>query len=136
MGPGRTSSEANLAAMTSDIVAAYVRANQVIPDDLPTLIETVFATLRGLSNGEAATLEDRAPAVPVKRSVTADFIICLEDGKKFKSLKRHLRTRYKMTPEEYRIRWSLPHDYPMVAPNYAKARSDLAKRMGLGQSRI
>ncbi len=80
MGPGRTSSEANLAAMTSDIVAAYVRANQVIPDDLPTLIETVFATLRGLSNGEAATLEDRAPAVPVKRSVTADFIICLEDG--------------------------------------------------------
>jgi predicted transcriptional regulator len=136
MGPGRDSSDTHLATMTSDIVAAYVRANQVATDELPNLIETVFATLRGLSAGDSATLEDRAPAVPVKRSVTADFIICLEDGKKFKSLKRHLRTRYKMTPEEYRLRWSLPHDYPMVAPNYAKARSDLAKRMGLGQSRV
>ena len=135
MGPARDSSETHMAAMTGDIVAAYVRANQVQAEDLSNLIETVFATLCGLSNASAPAPEERAPAVPVKRSVTADFIICLEDGKKFKSLKRHLRTQYKMTPEEYRLRWSLPHDYPMVAPNYAKARSDLAKRMGLGQSR-
>ncbi|HWA22486.1 MAG TPA: MucR family transcriptional regulator [Caulobacterales bacterium] len=135
MGPARESKETHMAAMTGDIVAAYLRANHVQAEDLPSLIEIVFATLRGLSNGSAPAPEERAPAVPVKRSVTADFIICLEDGKKFKSLKRHLRTQYKMTPEEYRLRWSLPHDYPMVAPNYAKARSDLAKRMGLGQSR-
>ncbi len=128
--------EARLASMTGDIVAAYLRGNEVAANALPDLIETVFATLRGLIDGAAPPVtEDRAPAVPVKRSVTADFIVCLEDGKKFKSLKRHLRTRYHMTPEEYRQRWSLPHDYPMVAPSYAKARSDLAKRMGLGQAR-
>ena len=132
----QNSGETRLASMTGDIVAAYLRSNQVTPEALPGLIETVFATLRGLIDGPAPPItEERAPAVPVKRSITADFIVCLEDGKKFKSLKRHLRTRYRMTPEEYRQRWSLPHDYPMVAPSYAKARSELAKRMGLGQAR-
>jgi predicted transcriptional regulator len=126
-----------LVEMTAEIVAAYVSANSVAPHDLPRLIETVHASLQGLSGkvDGGVVAEANAPAVPIKKSVTADFIICLEDGKKFKSLKRHLRTRYGMTPEEYRARWNLPHDYPMVAPNYAKARSDLAKRMGLGHGR-
>ena len=125
-----------LVEMTTDIVAAYVGANNVQAHDLPRLIETVYGALQGIAGKvEGVTVESSAPAVPIKKSITADFIICLEDGKKFKSLKRHLRTRYGMTPEEYRARWNLPHDYPMVAPNYAKARSDLAKRMGLGLGR-
>lgn len=126
-----------LVEMAAEIVAAYVSANTVAPHDLPRLIETVYGALQGIAGkpSEGLTVESTAPAVPIKKSVTADFIICLEDGKKFKSLKRHLRTRYGMTPEEYRARWNLPHDYPMVAPNYAKARSDLAKRMGLGHGR-
>jgi predicted transcriptional regulator len=123
-----------LVELTTEIVAAYLGANQVAPHEIPTVIETVHRALKGLSNvSEAVEPEARAPAVPVKRSITNEFIICLEDGKKFKSLKRHLRTRYNMTPEEYRTKWGLPHDYPMVAPNYAQARSDLAKRMGLGK---
>jgi predicted transcriptional regulator len=123
--------------MTSEIVAAYVGANAMPAQDLPRLIELVHATLQQLAAtpAERAAAEERTPAVPVKKSVTDEFIICLEDGKKFKSLKRHLRTRYAMTPEEYRSRWGLPHDYPMVAPNYAKARSALAKRMGLGHGK-
>lgn len=126
----------DLVEMTAEIVAAYVSANQVTPQDLPGLIRTVHSALGGLnlaapSGGDAA----QEPAIAVKKSVTPDYIICLEDGKKFKSLKRHLRTRYNMSPEEYRAKWSLPHDYPMVAPNYAKERSNLAKRMGLGQAR-
>lgn len=127
---------ADLVEMTADIVSAYVSGNQIDASDLPALIRTVFAALRDVGDHSPA-LEDRAqePAVPIKRSVMPDFIVCLEDGKKFKSLKRHLRTRYGMTPEEYRAKWGLAHDYPMVAPNYAKARSDLAKRMGLGTSR-
>jgi len=126
----------DLVDMTASIVSAYVSANQVNPQDLPALIRTVHAVLREVAGGALASIEPaQEPAVAVKKSVTPEFIICLEDGKKFKSLKRHLRTRYSMTPEEYRAKWGLPHDYPMVAPNYAKARSDLAKRMGLGHAR-
>lgn len=127
---------ANLVEMTADIVSAYVSGNQIDATDLPALIRTVFAALRDVGD-HPQVQEERAqePAVPIKRSVMPDFIVCLEDGKKFKSLKRHLRTRYNMTPEEYRAKWGLAHDYPMVAPNYAKARSDLAKRMGLGTAR-
>jgi len=122
--------------MAADIVSAYVSANSVAAQDIPGLIRTVHAALKEVS-GAAPSVADSAqePAVAIKKSVTPDYIICLEDGKKFKSLKRHLRTRYGMTPEEYRTKWSLPHDYPMVAPNYAKERSNLAKRMGLGHSR-
>lgn len=119
--------------MAADIVSAFVSANQVAPQDIPGLIRTVYAALQEVS-GTSVTVEPTLePAVAVKKSVTPDFIICLEDGKKFKSLKRHLRTRYAMSPDEYRAKWGLPHDYPMVAPNYAKERSNLAKRMGLGK---
>jgi predicted transcriptional regulator len=125
-----------LVEMTAEIVSAYVGANQVDAAALPTLIDTVFQSLKGLgTEPEVAVEQASAPAVSLKKSVTPEYIICLEDGRKFKSLKRHLRTRYNMTPEEYRAKWGLPHDYPMVAPNYAKARSDLAKRMGLGQNK-
>jgi predicted transcriptional regulator len=125
-----------LVELTAEIAAAYVGANPVPPQDLPGLIRLIHAALRDLSGPAAPALEvAQEPAISVKKSVTPDFIVCLEDGKKFKSLKRHLRTRYSMTPEEYRAKWGLPHDYPMVAPNYAKARSDLAKRMGLGLAR-
>jgi predicted transcriptional regulator len=126
----------DLVEMAAEIVSAYVSANQVQPQDLPGLIRTVYSALNEVS-GAAPTSQDLAqePAVAIKKSVTPDFIICLEDGKKFKSLKRHLRTRYAMTPDEYRSKWGLPHDYPMVAPNYAKERSNLAKRMGLGHAR-
>jgi MucR family transcriptional regulator, transcriptional regulator of exopolysaccharide biosynthesis len=127
---------ADLVDMAADIVSAYVAANPVPPQDLPALIRTVYSALREVSGEPQAALEPtQEPAVSIKKSVTPDYIICLEDGKKFKSLKRHLRTRYGMTPEEYRAKWGLAHDYPMVAPNYAKARSDLAKRMGLGHGR-
>lgn len=126
----------NLVEMTAEIVAAYVSANQVTPQDLPGLIRTVHSALGGLNLGAPSSIDlAQEPAISVKKSVTPDYIICLEDGKKFKSLKRHLRTRYNMSPEEYRAKWGLPHDYPMVAPNYAKERSNLAKRMGLGQAR-
>jgi predicted transcriptional regulator len=122
-----------LVEKTADIVAAYVRGNPVSSAELPHLIASVFASLQNLAIGAAAApAADLAPAVPIKKSVTAEHIVCLEDGKKFKSLKRHLRTRYGLTPEEYRAKWGLPADYPMVAPNYARARSDLAKKMGLG----
>jgi predicted transcriptional regulator len=125
----------DLVEMAAKIVAAYVSANQVASQDLPALIRTVYAL--GSVSADAPSPSDavQEPAVSVKKSVTPDYIICLEDGKKFKSLKRHLRTRYNMSPDEYRVKWSLPHDYPMVAPNYAKERSNLAKRMGLGQAR-
>ncbi len=126
----------DLVRMAAEIAAAYVSANTVPAQELPALIRTVHSALLDVSGVTAAAPDATPePAVSVKRSVTADYIICLEDGKKFKSLKRHLRTRYAMTPEEYRSKWSLPHDYPMVAPNYAKERSNLAKRMGLGQTR-
>lgn len=122
--------------MASDIVSAYVAHNPVPVGDLPKLIEKVHATLAEIGTPAGAEEKpDLKPAVPVRRSVTDDHIVCLEDGKKFKSLKRHLRTRYDMSPEEYREKWNLPADYPMVAPNYAKQRSDLARKMGLGQTK-
>ena len=120
--------------MTADIVSAYVGNNTVPAADLPALIQSIHRALAGISAGtEIAETAPKEPAVPIRRSITPDFLVCLEDGRKFKSLKRHLRTKYNMSPEEYRAKWGLPKDYPMVAPNYAKARSDLAKQMGLGQ---
>ena len=120
--------------MTADIVSAYVGNNSVSAADLPALIQSVHRALSSVSAGaEAVEAAPKEPAVPLKRSITPDFLICLEDGRKFKSLKRHLRTKYNMSPEDYRAKWGLAKDYPMVAPNYAKARSDLAKQMGLGQ---
>jgi len=120
--------------MTADIVSAYVGNNSVSAVDLPNLIQSVHRALAGVStNAEPIEPAPKEPAVPVRKSITPEHLICLEDGRKFKSLKRHLRTKYNMSPEEYRAKWGLPKDYPMVAPNYAKARSDLAKQMGLGQ---
>ena len=120
--------------MTADIVAAYVGANSVAAGDLPSLIQSVHRALSGVATGaDVAEAAPKEPAVPIKKSITPDYLICLEDGRKFKSLKRHLRTKYNMSPEDYRAKWGLAKDYPMVAPNYAKARSELAKQMGLGQ---
>ena len=120
--------------MTADIVSAYVGNNTVPASELPSLIQNVFLALKNINSTEEIKVEaQREPAVSIKKSVSHDHIICLEDGRKFKSLKRHLRTKYNMSPEEYRANWNLPKDYPMVAPAYAKARSDLAKQMGLGQ---
>ena len=120
--------------MTADIVSAFVGNNSVPASELPSLIQSVYQALNTISSGEETKIEaPKEPAVSVKKSISADFIVCLEDGRKFKSLKRHLRTKYGMSPEEYRAKWNLPKDYPMVAPAYAKARSDLAKQMGLGQ---
>jgi predicted transcriptional regulator len=124
-----------LIEMAAEIVAAYVTKNSVVSADLPRIIEQVHGALAtALRSSSEPAKEDLKPAVPIKRSVEDDYIVCLEDGMKFKSLKRHLRTKYNMSPEEYRQRWGLPYDYPMVAPNYAKARSDLAKKMGLGRA--
>ena len=123
-----------LLEMTADIVSAYVGNNSVSADALPTLIASIHAALSGVSAGPVEPEpEPKEPAVPIRKSINPDFLICLEDGRKFKSLKRHLRTKYDMSPEDYRAKWGLPKDYPMVAPNYAKARSELAKQMGLGQ---
>ncbi|MEZ5841728.1 MAG: MucR family transcriptional regulator [Hyphomicrobiales bacterium] len=126
----------NLIDLTAEIVSAYVSNNTVASGDLPALIADVYGALQR-TNGTVAEPEPEPlkPAIPVKKSVSPDYIVCLEDGKKFKSLKRHLRTHYNLSPEEYREKWGLPADYPMVAPNYAAARSDLAKKMGLGQQR-
>ena len=134
MGEGMNSP--NYIELAADIVSAYVSNNSVNATELPSLISEIHKALLRVSNGavEAATEAPR-PAVTVKKSITPEYIICLEDGKKFKSLKRHLRTQYDMSPEEYREKWGLPADYPMVAPNYAEARSQLAKQMGLGQQR-
>lgn len=120
--------------LTVDIVASYVSNNTVAADDLPAVIDQVYQSLRKIENGQSL---DAAPdlAVPVKRSITPDFIICLEDGKKLKMLRRHLRSRYGLTPDEYRERWGLPANYPMVAPNYAKKRRELAKKIGLGKKK-
>jgi predicted transcriptional regulator len=127
----------NFVEITADIVSAYVSKNSVPAADLPGLLSTVHASLTKIAGqqGPAEVTERLEPIVPIKKSVTPDYIVCLEDGKKFKSLKRHLRATYDMTPEQYRAKWGLPHDYPMVAPNYAKARSELAKSLGLGQLR-
>jgi predicted transcriptional regulator len=124
--------------LTADIVSAFVSHNSLPLSDLPALIETVNAKLEAIAGGAVAApvAEPLNPPVSIKKSITPDYLICLEDGKRFKSLKRHLRTDFNMTPEAYRTKWGLPHDYPMVAPNYAKARSALAKTMGLGQNRV
>jgi predicted transcriptional regulator len=122
--------------LTAGIVSAFVSNNSVAAGDIPALINQVHSALLRVSSGAKETpAEPLKPAVSVKKSITPEYLICLEDGKKFKSLKRHLRTQYNVTPEQYREKWSLPPDYPMVAPNYAAARSKLAKDMGLGQQR-
>ena len=121
-----------LLELTSEIVAAHVSNNSVAMTDLPTLIEQVYKTLSNVGKDAEASGERLTPAVAIKKSVTPDYIICLEDGKRLKMLKRHLKTAYNMTPDEYRERWGLPPDYPMVAPNYANQRSSLAKAIGLG----
>jgi predicted transcriptional regulator len=126
----------NYIELTADIVSAYVSNNSVSAGDISALISQVHSALLRVSNGQGEVVsESLKPAVAVKKSITPEFLICLEDGKKFKSLKRHLRTQYNMTPEHYREKWGLPPDYPMVAPKYAEARSQLAKQMGLGQQR-
>jgi predicted transcriptional regulator len=127
--------ESSYIQLTANIVSAYVSNNTVASAEIPNLIGQIYSALLRVSNSPAAATEPLKPAVPVKRSITAEYIVCLEDGKKFKSLKRHLRAQYDMTPERYREKWGLPPDYPMVAPNYAAARSQLAKQMGLGQQR-
>ena len=124
-----------LLALTSEIVSSHVSNNAVNQNDLTTMIQTVFTTLEGLATPQEEPVEELKPAVSIKRSVTDEYIICLEDGKKLKMLKRHLKTAYNMTPEEYRAKWNLPHDYPMVAPNYAKRRAQLAREIGLGKGR-
>jgi predicted transcriptional regulator len=130
------SEKSELVELTADVVSAYVSNNTVVATDLPTVINDVYEALSKASAKALLPLkEELKPAVAIKKSVMPDYIICLEDGKKFKSLKRHLRTHYDLTPEEYREKWGLAHDYPMVAPNYAAARSALAKKMGLGQRR-
>lgn len=131
-------SEANdeIIGLVADIVSAYVSNNSVPPGELPALIATTHSAIANLGSPEAAPMEEKpVPAVSIKKSITPDFLVCLEDGKKFKSLKRHLNTAYGLTPEQYRTKWGLPSDYPMVAPAYAEARSNLAKKMGLGQQR-
>jgi predicted transcriptional regulator len=122
-----------LITLTSDIVAAHVSNNNVEVDELPTLITNVFGALAGL--GEAVPVVEKLPepAVSIRASIKPDYIVCLEDGKKLKMLKRHLMTHYNLTPEQYRARWNLPADYPMVAPNYAEKRRELAKKIGLGR---
>jgi predicted transcriptional regulator len=121
--------------MTADIVSAYVSNSAVQLAELPALIKQVHQALAAVVTGAPAEAPAASPtpAVPVKKSITPDYLVCLEDGRKFKSLKRHLRTRYDMSPDQYRAKWGLPREYPMVAPSYAQARSHLAKQMGLGQ---
>lgn len=124
-----------LLKLVSDIVAAYVSNNPVTASDLPAVIKSIHATLGALSGAPSSeSMTSQKPAVPLKKSVTNEFIICLEDGKKLKMLKRYLRSNYNLTPEEYRAKWGLPADYPMVAPNYAAQRSEFAKKIGLGRT--
>ena len=126
----------NYIELTAGIVSAYVSNNAVAAGDISSIISQVHSALLRVSNGAAdGAGEPMKPAIAVKKSITPDYLVCLEDGKKFKSLKRHLRTQYNMTPELYREKWGLPPDYPMVAPKYAEARSQLEKQMGLGQQR-
>jgi predicted transcriptional regulator len=131
-----TSSSNAYIELTTEIVSAYVSNNSLPTAELPALIEAIYGSLNKIASGtQEVPVETLVPAIAVKKSITPDFIICLEDGKKFKSLKRHLRTKYDMTPDQYRAKWGLPSDYPMVAPNDASARSELAKAMGLGAQR-
>jgi predicted transcriptional regulator len=125
----------DLLRMTTDVVAAYLGKNEVAAEQIPEVINTVFGSLRDLEGGAVEIkAEPPKPAVSIRKSVAPDYIVCLEDGKKLKMLKRHLRTMYNMSPDEYRAKWNLPSDYPMVAPNYAKQRSEFAKQIGLGRS--
>lgn len=119
--------------LTTEIVSAYVGNNAMAASDVPAMIKSVYSTLAGLEKGEDAAQTELTPAVPVKKSITPEYIVCLEDGKKLKMLKRYLRSQYGLSPEEYKARWGLPLDYPMVAPNYAAQRSRLAKQIGLGR---
>lgn len=128
-----TLDRSELLALTSEIVSSHVSNNAVNQQDLSSMIENVFSTLEGLGAPKEEPTEELKPAVSIKKSVTDEHIICLEDGRKLKMLKRHLATAYSMTPEEYRARWGLPHDYPMVAPAYARKRQELAKKIGLGR---
>jgi predicted transcriptional regulator len=131
-----SAAQSNYVELAADIVAAYVTKNAVQTADLPSLIATVHSALSKTAQATTEQPQEKLePAVSIKKSITPDYLVCLDDGKKFKSLKRHLRTAYKMTPDQYRAKWGLRDDYPMVAPNYAKARSALAKTMGLGQKR-
>ncbi|MGL5117405.1 MAG: MucR family transcriptional regulator [Beijerinckiaceae bacterium] len=131
-----TEDQGRLIELAADIVSAYVSNNTIQASDVPALVGNVYAALTNVGGAVmAAPSEPLKPAINPKKSITADYIICLEDGKKFKSLKRHLRTMYNLSPEQYREKWGLPSDYPMVAPSYAEARSRLAKEMGLGQAR-
>ena len=133
----RENADSGLLAMTADIVAAYVGKNVLSVHQLPELIATTHSALADLVSPARENIhEPQKPAVPVRRSVTPDYLICLEDGKKLKMLKRHLRSTYNMTPEDYRAKWGLPADYPMVAPNYAAQRSEFAKQIGLGRGEI
>eukprot|EP01012_Entosiphon_sulcatum_P003876 TRINITY_DN11399_c0_g1_i1.p2 TRINITY_DN11399_c0_g1~~TRINITY_DN11399_c0_g1_i1.p2 ORF type:complete len:137 (+),score=31.55 TRINITY_DN11399_c0_g1_i1:226-636(+) len=128
---------ADLQALTAKVVASYVGNNSVSVAELPSLIGNVQAAFRTLGEEKAAPVKsEQTPAVPIKKSVTPEYIVCLEDGKKLKMLKRHLKTVYDMSPDEYRAKWNLPPEYPMVAPNYAKARSEMATKLGLGRKRI
>ncbi|MEL7462905.1 MAG: MucR family transcriptional regulator [Pseudomonadota bacterium] len=122
-----------LLALTSEIVSSHVSNNAVNQSDLTKMIESVFTTLEGLAAPKEEPVEELKPAVPIKKSITDEYIVCLEDGKKLKMLKRHLSTSYDMTPEDYRAKWGLPSDYPMVAPAYARKRQELAKKIGLGR---
>ncbi|ANC91407.1 MucR family transcriptional regulator [Azospirillum humicireducens] len=131
-----TIDQTELQSLTAKVVAAYVGNNSVPVHDLPTLINSVQAAFRNLGEEKPAQAKaELVPAVAIKKSVTPEYIICLEDGKKLKMLKRHLKTVYDMTPDEYRAKWGLPAEYPMVAPNYAKARSEMATKLGLGRKR-
>jgi predicted transcriptional regulator len=121
--------------LAAEIVSAFVSHNSVPTSELPALLGTVHSALKNVALGDAEPVKELLPAVPIKKSITPDFLISLEDGKRYKSLKRHLRTSYGITPDQYRAKWGLPSDYPMVAPNYARTRSELAKSMGLGQKR-
>ena len=132
----KVNENSELLALTADIVAAHVSNNSVAVGDLPRMIADVYDSLSGLGEAPAPVEEELVPAVAIRSSIKPDFLVCLEDGKKLKMLKRHLKTAYNMSPDEYRQRWGLPSDYPMVAPNYAAQRSKLAKEIGLGTRRV
>ncbi len=133
-GSNNTIEKEEVLRMATEIVSSYVSRNQTPSAQLPELISTVYESLNNISSPNLLAENKQKPAVAIRRSITPDFIICLEDGQKLKMLKRYLRTNYDMTPEEYRTKWNLPHDYPMVAPNYAKKRSEFAKNIGLGKT--